>query len=315
MQQTSIRANAKLNWTLEVLGAFEAGHANAGYTRLRSVMLLLDLADQIDVIVDAGSGETHIECSDERVPQKRRGNQRDNSAFKAVAELRKEFSALKERDVHIRIAKRIPFAGGLGGSSADGAGVLRALNELCGLGMSAQDLAEIAARFGSDAPFLASGYSAALVEGRGEQVGMLPAFPAETRFVLVIPELSLHVGDVFAALQRIDYSGCAAHRTGSAGAECAMALRRGARLGSLCRFLVNDLERSPHTGEFFRERRMFCQALRDAGCLAAQMSGSGPSVFGVCSGEQQAAEIAGKIATHFPQCRVLACAPAGAASS
>ena len=207
MKQIRISANAKLNWTLEVLGAYPSGHANEGYTKLRSVMLLIDLADELELLIDSGKGETTIECSDDRVPQKRKGNQRENSCFKAIFEMRRRFSQLENLDINVRIHKHVPFAGGLGGSSTDGSAVLRALNEACELGLSDHELADVAASFGSDTPFFATGFTAALVEGRGEDVGGLPSFPKETCFVLVNPGIELHVADVFSALRKIDYSG------------------------------------------------------------------------------------------------------------
>lgn len=305
MDQMKLQAPAKLNWTLEVMGAFPEGHPNKDYSRLRSVMLLLDLADELEVICDQGSGETTVECSDERVPQKRKGNQRENTCFKAVSELRRHYPQLEKLDVHVRIHKRIPFAGGLGGSSTDGSAVLRALNEMCSLGLSNLELADFAAAFGSDTPFFAAGFPAALVEGRGEDVGALPAFPKGTSFVLVNPGIELQVANVFGALKKIDYSGCAANRRSDLSGDCALALRDGASLRTLSKFMVNDLERSPHIGEAFRERRMLCLALKDAGCLGAQMSGSGPTVFGVCESEATAQSAAKIVSGQFPKNTVI----------
>lgn len=71
--------------------------------------------------------------------------------------------------VDLRITKSIPVAGGMAGGSADAAAALVACHELWGGGLGSEDLAGLAARLGSDVPFLLHGRTAA-GSGRGEAI-------------------------------------------------------------------------------------------------------------------------------------------------
>jgi 4-diphosphocytidyl-2-C-methyl-D-erythritol kinase len=93
------------------------------------------------------------------------------------------------------VEKRIPVGGGLGGGSADAAAMLHGLNRLFELGLSVDELAEIAEPLGSDVPFLVHGGSA-IVAGLGERVERLPAIETLDA-VLILPEISCPTGAVY----------------------------------------------------------------------------------------------------------------------
>jgi 4-diphosphocytidyl-2-C-methyl-D-erythritol kinase len=97
--------------------------------------------------------------------------------------------------VQMKLEKRIPVGGGLGGGSSDAAAMLRATNELFGLGLSADDLREVAGGLGSDVPFFVSGGSA-IVEGFGERIEPHDAI-RPLHAVLVFPEASCPTGHVY----------------------------------------------------------------------------------------------------------------------
>jgi 4-diphosphocytidyl-2-C-methyl-D-erythritol kinase len=78
---------------------------------------------------------------------------------------------------------------GLGGGSTDAAAALRGLNRLWKLGLSNDELTEIAADVGSDVPFLIRG-GTALVQGRGEEVTPITAAKIP-RFLILTPEVDL----------------------------------------------------------------------------------------------------------------------------
>ena len=103
--------------------------------------------------------------------------------------------------VAIEIRKRIPVAAGLAGGSADAAGALVACNELWGAGLSQQELAEVAARIGSDVAFALHGGTAVGL-GRGEQV--TPALTSGTyHWVLAFAAEQLSTPAVYAACDRL----------------------------------------------------------------------------------------------------------------
>lgn len=102
--------------------------------------------------------------------------------------------------IQLKMEKRIPVGGGLGGGSSDAAAMLHGVNELYGLGLSVEELAEIASGLGSDVAFLVHGGSA-IVEGLGERVERHPA-PPSLHAVLAFPEIACPTGAVYGAFDR-----------------------------------------------------------------------------------------------------------------
>ena len=153
-----VRAHAKINWTLEVLGK-----RPDGYHDLRSIVLPVALHDVIDL-----EPAEAITCETEGldVPQEK------NLAYRAAVAFRDATGCTQ--GVRISIEKRIPSGAGLGGGSSDAAAVLNALNAMWDLDLSCEQLCEIAAGVGSDIPALVMG-GPVLMEGRGEIVHRIDA--------------------------------------------------------------------------------------------------------------------------------------------
>jgi 4-diphosphocytidyl-2-C-methyl-D-erythritol kinase len=179
----------------------------------------------------------------------------------------------------IRIDKRIPVAAGLGGGSADAAAVLRAGNELAGRPLGAARLRRLAARVGSDVPSQVEP-GPALVAGTGDVV--VPLELPTMSFVLAPSSPGLATADVYAELDRM----------GGERAELDPAPLRAlaaAPLPRLAASMENDLQAAALS--LRPELESPLEALREAGALAALVSGSGPTVFGVFE-ERAAAEAA-----------------------
>ena len=96
--------------------------------------------------------------------------------------------------VKMKLTKRIPVGGGLGGGSSNAAAMLRGLNRLFQLEIPNEQLEEVGSGLGSDVPFLVSGGSAH-VRGLGEKLspGRVPGL----HMVLVFPEASCRTGSVY----------------------------------------------------------------------------------------------------------------------
>lgn len=160
MTSLRLRAPAKINWTLEVLGK-----RSDAYHEVRTIMQTIALADTI-TLRDAGdvalsiTGDSSALASE---PFER------NLAYRAALLLRGE----SKRGVRIELEKRIPIAVGLGGGSSDAAAVLRGLRNLWELDVSNDELASMAAELGSDVSFFLFG-GIAVASGRGEQIKPLP---------------------------------------------------------------------------------------------------------------------------------------------
>ena len=70
----------------------------------------------------------------------------------------------------LKLTKKIPIGGGLGGGSSNAACFLRLMNESLNLGLSREHLMQMGARLGSDVPFFVSGFKSANVSGTGELI-------------------------------------------------------------------------------------------------------------------------------------------------
>lgn len=195
--------------------------------------------------------------------------------------------------VRIEIRKRIPVAAGLAGGSADAAAALVACNELWRTGLSTAELAEIAARIGSDVPFsLAGGTAVGL--GRGERLTTALVF-GSYQWVLAFGATGLSTPDVYAACDRLR----AARRTKDGqpvavpeprlSTELMAALRSGdpAAVGPL---LTNDLQPAALSLQPLLRRAL--QAGREHGALGAIVSGSGPTCAFLAKSAEAARELA-----------------------
>lgn len=116
MERIVLKARAKINWTLDVIGK-----RPDGYHEIETVMQSVDLWDKV-ILEKRGEG-IHLQLDTHKLPQDSR-----NIAWKAAALVKERFDI--DGGVMINIDKNIPIAAGLGGGSADGAAVLVGLNFL-----------------------------------------------------------------------------------------------------------------------------------------------------------------------------------------
>jgi 4-diphosphocytidyl-2-C-methyl-D-erythritol kinase len=95
---------------------------------------------------------------------------------------------------NLRLSKHIPPGMGLGGGSSDAAAVLRGLRELWSLDVADGQLAEMAARLGSDVPLFLAG-PASRMRGRGERLSPVQIHPFAA--LMVLPQLHCSTGEVY----------------------------------------------------------------------------------------------------------------------
>ena len=177
MSTLRLRAPAKINWTLEVLG-----ERPDGYHEVRTVLQTIDLSDWVTVTSD---DEISLSLSGEPGPLAREPLQ-TNLAYRAAALLPRAPGSSRPRGARIELEKHIPVAAGLGGGSSNAAAVLRGLRALWQLDLSGEQLATLAGELGSDVPFFLRG-GCALAGGRGERLTSLPDAP-ERRLLLAWPQ-------------------------------------------------------------------------------------------------------------------------------
>lgn len=259
-------APAKVNLYLEVL----AKRAD-GYHEIETLMVAVSLYDELE-FREESSGEVHLQCAH---PDLSSGP--DNLVSRAATLLRRRTGC--ERGVRITLRKRIPLAAGLAGGSSDAAATLTGLNDLWSLGLSRDQLMELAAELGSDVAFFLS-LPAAWCTGRGEKVAPL-TLGAELTFVLVCPPLGLSTAEVYRRVQVPDQpcSGDALRRAVAAGDLEEIGRRLHNRLQPAAEQLA------PRVADY-RER---LARLQPAGVL---MSGSGSSLFALCRNRDEAQRLA-----------------------
>ena len=153
-RRARVRALAKLNLDLHVLY-----RRPDRFHELRTVFQTISLADTIEIAFTPGRKSTIALDDDLHIA--------DNLVVQAAALAMAEMRA--HGHVQLRLRKRIPMGGGLGGGSSDAAAVLLALPVLAGRALEMPRLIELAAQLGSDVPFFLLGGTAAGV-GRGTEL-------------------------------------------------------------------------------------------------------------------------------------------------
>jgi 4-diphosphocytidyl-2-C-methyl-D-erythritol kinase len=222
------RAPAKVNLALSV-GAAEPSGAKAGWHRIASWMVCLDLADTVTVKPAEGTSHRVVWASDAVKPSPIDWPIERDLAVRAHRALEAKLG--RELLCEMVVEKRIPVGGGLGGGSSDAASALLALREAFGLAVSDDELAAIGARLGSDVPFFVDpDHRPALVTGFGETIERTPAVRGE--LLLLVPPFGCGTPEVYRAFDAIK---------GSGGPEEAR-VREMARAGLEPSAWFNDLE-------------------------------------------------------------------------
>jgi 4-diphosphocytidyl-2-C-methyl-D-erythritol kinase len=261
----TLSAHAKVNLRLRVFSRDEGG-----YHALETIFMRLDRHDTVS-IADRAAG-IRLELDGEAAAGVPDGE--DNLCWRAAEAL---LDAVGERPaVEIRLTKRIPAGTGLGGGSADAAAVLRLLNQRVRRPLSEADLLRLGGRLGSDVPFALLGVPMALGWERGQR--LLPLQPPPPRSGLVlVPRLRVGTRDAYAWLREARLGEGPTGAGSEAGAL--PGARRLAEWETLARLAHNDFEEPLFARH--PELAAGCEALREAGSLVAQMTGSGSALFGV----------------------------------
>ncbi len=169
-----VEAPAKVNLILRV-GARRAD----GYHNVDTLFAGVGLCDHLRVDRAARGIALQVTGAD-------LGDPRDNLVYRAA---RAYLRARGRRDgVAIRLEKRIPVGGGLGGGSSDAAATLRCLDELFSPPVGVAALTEVARGLGADVPFFLCRSPLALGSGRGDRLTPLPPLPARPVLLVGSPE-------------------------------------------------------------------------------------------------------------------------------
>lgn len=284
-----VKANAKINVTLDVFGK-----RPDGFHDLRSIVMPIDLCDDVEVSLSPSSQfSVDVETISDGIDISMIGPKEKNLAYKA-AEAFKRYLDGKGigflYEVSIKIVKRIPLGGGLGGGSADGAAVLRALRylakDLCEI--STDDAILIASQIGSDVPALLLG-GAVLMEGRGEKVRRIDGFSRSFDILLVNPGVHVSTPLAYKAFDELTLS----------QNFVKVDISRNCRdtLAGFSALLSNDLEK-PVFGLYPKIAELV-GILKDGGAKGVLMSGSGATVFALVENRLEADNLIGLLSKGY----------------
>jgi 4-diphosphocytidyl-2-C-methyl-D-erythritol kinase len=276
VKSVTVRVPAKVNLQLSV-GPREAD----GFHNLVTVFQAISIFD--DVTVTFGPPKSGLSIS--ITGDQRHGVPADDSnlAIKAIALMAKEYDL--EIDAHVEIKKLIPVAGGMAGGSADAAAAIVAIDYLFSLGMSREEMAEIASQLGSDVPFMLSG-GTAIGTGHGDQ--LTAALSRGTyHWVLALSSIGLSTPAIYNECDRLRLESEIAEPQTN---ELLMQALLAADPKSVGAHLVNDLQAAACS--LRPALRLVLDVGQEYGALGALVSGSGPTVAFLVTDEEAGLDLA-----------------------
>ena len=293
--RVEVSARAKINLLLAV-----GPRRDDGYHEVSTVMQTVDLADSLVLQRAEASSVAFLAGPGYQGPLPEPPDLVARALGLAAAELPHAVPAAAE------VTKQIPMAAGLAGGSADAAAALLGADALAGGSTSGGQLEALCRRLGADIAFCLRG-GTALAHGRGDQLASM-ACRHRIWWVLGISEFPLSTADVY---RRFDEIGGPDPRSGGLGRpnKLADALAAGYPK-AIAAALRNDLEAAAFDlAPVLAERK---QALRTAGAVGVILSGSGPTIAGICRDEAHAEEVAARAEATFARVEVVASTPIGA---
>jgi 4-diphosphocytidyl-2-C-methyl-D-erythritol kinase len=247
-----------------------------GFHNIESVFLAINFGDTLYFDVIKGKNTVEIAMEGLDFPF----STEENIIYKAVSLFREKTGF--DQGVKIRVDKRIPLGGGLGGGSSDAASALLTLNKIAGSPCSREILLEMAASLGSDVSFFIYRTPAARVTGRGECI--LPINAPLLFLVLVNPGFP---SDTSAAYKLLD----AVRGSSQNAAQACEIMQKDIIDESEYHNFSNDFlgvfpepEKSVYSGIIAK--------LRELGAQYANLSGAGAACFGVFADRWQAQKAA-----------------------
>ncbi len=247
-------APGKLNLFLHITGRREDG-----YHLLQTMFQFFDFGDSLYFDTN-NSGQLH------RITKIEGVSEEQDLIIRAAKMLKETSGCTKGAD--IKITKRLPMGGGIGGGSSDAATTLVALNQLWEINMSLEELAKIGINLGADVPIFIHG-KAAWAEGIGEKISYLDS--TEPCYLIIKPDCSVPTAQIFSHpgltrdTQKLKMS----------------AFRRG--LGNDCEEVVRSLY--PQVAEALDWL---------SGFQTAELTGTGACIFAAFDTEEQARNVASK---------------------
>lgn len=268
---------AKLNLSFRILGLM-----NDGYHQVETVLQSVDLEDSITISVsdDSAGGGIIFGRIDSKVP----GDfplDGSNLIARAVDLYRQEVPEIGKLSLKVDIVKEIPIGAGMAGGSADAAATLAALDRIMGDRLGIERLLELGARLGADVPFAIRG-GTCLGTHRGDRLEDIE-HEHKLFFLIVKPRnLSISTPGLYKSFDEF----VAGRDSGSAAipaGKLAESLREG-NLETLVARVGNDFE--PVLFHRHPELAGLRDRMLELGCFTANVTGSGPTLFGLVASRE-----------------------------
>jgi 4-diphosphocytidyl-2-C-methyl-D-erythritol kinase len=244
--------NAKIN-----LGLSVTEKRSDGYHNIQTVLYPVPLCDALELVISADS-QFRFHTSGLKIP----GDAAGNLCMKAWELVQKVFSL---PPVSIHLHKAIPMGAGLGGGSADGAFMIRLIDQVFDLDLSVETMEDYARQLGSDCPFFIRN-APAYAAGKGDRPVPLSVDLSGKYLVIVKPDVHISTGDAYAAVT-------------PAVPELDIEEIVSRPVGEWRNLLTNDFERVLINK--FPEIGRIKSKLYEQDALFALMSGSGSAVYGI----------------------------------
>ena len=253
---------SKVNIGLKVLN-----QRDDGYHNIYTIFQELNFGDSI--YIEKRDQGCKIVSNVDRIP-----TDNSNICYKAYSEIKKEFSKVK--GLYLKIEKKIPTGSGLGGGSANAAAVLKGINKIYKLKLTASKLEQIASKIGADVPFFIKGKTQ-LGEGAGEKLTQLYNTIIGT-YLLVIPKFSISTEWAYSVIK---------NRLNNQNKNAKFSSFINEDYSSL-QIFENDFERIVIPA--YPEIGAIKIKLLNLGARFVSLSGSGSTVYGVYDDEASAKE-------------------------
>lgn len=275
--QITLKSYAKLNLYLAVINK-----RRDNYHNLFTLFERISLYDTI-TLKSRGDPGINIISDSKDIPL-----DRSNLAFKSAELLQKRFCPGK--GVDIKIIKRIPVGGGMGGGSSNAATVLLGLNKLWKLKLSAPKLVHFAGEIGSDVPFFIYRCPFAIGTGRGEKIKPLNSLKKTVIWhILAIRRINVPTPLIFREWDKHNFLAKSALTTHKRNVKILTSALRNKDLVSIKKALFNSLEQP--AVKIYPDLAGIRRRLEGLGLECIMMSGSGPTFFALASSHDNAVSV------------------------
>lgn len=264
MESIRLKARAKINLGLDVLGKRENG-----YHDVRMVMQTIGIYDRL-IMTKIPEDEIRIISNLSFLPVNE-----NNLIYKAIKMLKDEYHF--QGGVEVNLNKFIPVAAGMAGGSTDAASAMFGVNRLYRLGLSTKKMMDLGVNLGADVPYCVM-RGTALAEGIGEKLTKLPAVP-HMWLLVAKPTINVSTRIVYESL---DMNGVTEHPD----IDGIIQAVKDQDVNAIAAKMGNVLENV--TIPLYPVIDTIKQDMLSHGAINAMMSGSGPTVFGIFPDEQTA---------------------------